>query len=182
MKKLLTAVALVLILSGCAKMNMAITDRPAEIYAKPDKALLIIVRDTFMGAESVFHYYLDGQMIGDTIGKSWFVAEVSPGTHYVVAMGGITTVTRMAFQPGKIYSLRQNVLMGAWLPQPGSFWPISQVETKEFVKTCSYLEYAYGNGARDLDPAFYESVVDRYHNELKSNPDTYSSSQDYAGF
>lgn len=181
MKKLLMAVVIALMLSGCAG-NMIVAEKPAEIVAKPDKALLVIVRDTYFASDSVFQNYLDGKLIGDTTGKSWFLTEVPPGPHYVVAVGSISTVALVNFQAGKTYSLRQGAYIGPWRAQPKNFWPMSYVETVEMIRPCAYLEFSPGKNARDMDPSIYEGVIEQYHAELKSNPDSYKALQEYIGF
>jgi len=181
MKKLLVAVVIALMLSGCAG-NMLVSDKPDGIAAKPDKSLLVIVRDTFFASDSIFYNYIDGKLIGDTQGKTWFMTEVSPGPHYVIAVGGIAKVALVNFKPGKVYSLRQGAFMGPWRGQPRDFWPMSYVETVEMIRPCEYLEFSPGKEASDMDPAVYKSIIEQYHDQVRSNPDSYLALQEYIGF
>lgn len=181
MKKMLIAVVFSLMLSGCAGYMVA-AEKPSDISAKPDKAKLVIVRDTAFASDSVFRIYIDGKLVGDTTGKSWITADVPPGPHYVVAVGGISSVSLINFLPGKTYSLQQNVSMGPWRAQPMHFWPMSFAETRELVRHCTYYEFTPGKGARDMDPESYKSAVDQYHSEIINNPDSYHALQEYHGF
>lgn len=151
-----------------------------DIAAKPDKAVLIIVRDSFMFSGSAFQNYIDGKLIGETTGKTWFVTEVPPGRHYVVVVGGITRVALMDFKAGKIYSLQENAYWGPWRAQPRDFWPMSCAETVELIKPCEYLEFS-GKG-KDLDPSYYQSIIDQYDAEIKDNPEMFQAFQQYVGF
>jgi hypothetical protein len=161
---------------------MVPVDKPFDLTAKSDKALLMIVRDTFFASESVFHNYIDGKLIGDTTGKTWFITDVQPGPHYVVTVGGKSVVALIDFKPGRIYCLRQTVTMGPWRAQPSSLWPMSYAETMEVTKDCRYFEFIQGMGGKDMDPALYNSAVEQFHAEIKSNPDRYRAMQQYSGF
>jgi hypothetical protein len=44
----------------------------------------VIIRDYFMGNAIVFWNYLDGKLIGETKGKTYFVTNVQSGPHYVI--------------------------------------------------------------------------------------------------
>lgn len=176
-KMLLMTVAFAIIISGCSNMTSAV--KP-DIMAKDDTAVLVIVRDSFMFSGSVFQNYLDGKMIGETTGKSWFATEVSPGRHYVVVTGGVNRVALIDFQPGKIYALLENAYWGPWRALPREFWPLSYVETVEMIKPCEYLEYT-GKG-RDLDPSYYQSIIEQFDGETKNNPEVFQAFQMYVGF
>ena len=46
-------------------------EQPPELAAKEDKALLVIIRDTYFGGAIVFWNYLDDQFIGETMGNTY---------------------------------------------------------------------------------------------------------------
>lgn len=181
MKRLLAAVVIALLLSGCAGY-MAPAEKPSDLTGKTDKAILLIVRDTFFASESVFQNYLDGRLIGDTTGKTWFLTEVSPGPHYIVTVGGKSVIALIDFKPGKIYGLRQTVTMGPWRAHPLSLWPMSYAEVLEVTRDCTYLEFIPGMGGKDMDPASYKGIVDKYNAEMKNNPELYRAQKEYSGF
>ncbi len=181
MKKLL-AVVFSLMLSGCAGY-MVPAEAPSNLSAKPGKSMLVIVRHSSFASDSVFRIYVDGKLVGDTTGKSWLTAEVTPGAHYVTAVGGTSTTSQIEFQPGKTYSLEQYAFMGPWRAHPRPFWPLSRAETSELVDDCTYYEFIpYGKGARDMDPETYKSAVDQYLSDIINNPDSYHATQQYHGF
>ena len=61
----------------------------------------MITRDTSFGYAVTFWNYLDGKLIGETKGKTYFVTFVKPGQHYVVVTTENAAVANIDFQPGK---------------------------------------------------------------------------------
>ena len=87
-------------------------EQPRELVAKEDKALLVIIRDTYFGGAIVFWNYLDGQFIGETMGNTYFITDVDPGQHYVVVETENTCAADLTFEAGKRYFLREGIAMG----------------------------------------------------------------------
>ena len=104
MKRLLILSICLILLSGCAATSMVAPDRKPDLAPRTDMATLVIIRDTSFGFAIVFWNYLDGKLIGETKGKTYFVTRVKPGPHYVVVATENAAVAHLNFEPGKIYS------------------------------------------------------------------------------
>jgi hypothetical protein len=145
-------------------------------------ATLVIIRDTSFGFAIVFWNYLDGKLIGETKGKTYFVTRVKPGPHYVVVATENTAVAHLDFQPGKTYYLREGVLMGLWRARTSGFSPMTQQEAVEAMKSCTYMEYDPKRGGEDMDPKLYQQAIADYHTEVKQNPAGFKDMLEYKGY
>jgi len=181
MKKFALAAICIFLLTGCATGNMVIRDTKPEISVKPDSATLVIIRDTSLGFAIVFWNYLDGKLIGETKGKSYFATDVMPGKHYVVVTTENTAVAHLDFQPGKIYYLREGVIMGVWRARTNGFEPLTHDQAMESIKACKYLELDASKVAEDLDPQLYKKAIEEYHLEVKQNPEGFKAILEYKG-
>lgn len=157
-------------------------DQRAEIAPSPNTATLFIVRDTFFGGAVVFWNYLDGKMIGKTKGNSYFMAKIAPGPHYVVVTTENTAVANINFEAGKVYVLRESVIMGIWRARTSGFSPLSQKEANEAIKGCTYYELNPDAKPEDMDGAAYKKAIEEYQAELKSNSDGFKAVLEYKGF
>jgi hypothetical protein len=111
----IAAMALVTLLSGCATVPMADTrlDATAKTFAAPaGKAGVYIYRNENFGAAVKMDVFLDGKRLGDTVAKSYFYAEIEPGTHAVVGKSENDSEVRFHALAGKLYFIWQEVKMG----------------------------------------------------------------------
>jgi hypothetical protein len=182
MKKLALLTICIFFLMGCATGYMVTRDIKPEITAKADSATLVIIRDTSFGFAIVFWNYLDGKMIGETKGKTYFVTPVKSGPHYVMVASENTAVARFDFQPGKIYYLREGVLMGWWRARTSGFESLTQQQAMESIKDCTYLEFDASKGGEDMDPKLYKTAIEEYHAEVKQNPEGFKAILEYKGY
>lgn len=182
MKKLLILAVCISLLSGCAATSMLAPDRKPDLAPQTDMAKLVIIRDTFLGTAIVFWNYLDGKLIGETKGKTYFVTNVKPGPHYVVVTTENTAVAHLNFEPGKIYYLREGVLMGWWRARTSGFSPLNPQEAREAMNNCTYWEYDPKLGGEDMDPKLYKQAIADYHEEVKQNPAGFKDMLQYKGY
>jgi hypothetical protein len=63
MKKSILIISFVFLLASCATTHMAKVDKAPDLNFQPDKATLVIIRETFFGGGIVFWNYLDGNPI-----------------------------------------------------------------------------------------------------------------------
>ena len=63
MKKAILIISFICLLVSCATTHMAKTDKAPDLTFQPDKATLVIIRETFFGGGIVFWNYLDGRLI-----------------------------------------------------------------------------------------------------------------------
>lgn len=181
MRRTLMIVLCVALLAGCSTTQMLKPEKPPALEAGPDKALLVIVRDAWLGSAIVFWNYLDGKFIGETMGKTYFVTQVPAGEHYVVGATENTAIAHFDFQPGKKYFLRQGVTMGVWRARTSGFFPMTAAEAQEAMQGLTYLELDTTKDFPDMDPALYRTAINEYHVGVKENPEGYKELLEYKG-
>ncbi|MCB2148921.1 MAG: DUF2846 domain-containing protein [Deltaproteobacteria bacterium] len=181
MKRALMVTICIALLTGCATTQMIKPEQPPELAAKPDSALLVIIRDTFLGGGIVFWNYLDGKFIGETMGKSYFITHVPPGRHYVVAATENTGIADLDFQAGRHYFLRQGIAMGVWRARTSGFFPMTAVDAEKAIKSCTYMELDSSKTFPDMEPALYQKAIEEYHAGVKENPEGYKELLEYKG-
>lgn len=181
MKKSIFMLLLICLMAGCATTHMLKPDKAPELTSHPDKATLVIIRETYFGGAIVFWHYLDGKLIGETTGKTYFVTPVAPGPHYVVIATENTGVAHFDFKPGKTYFLGEGIAMGIWRARTSGFYPMTPEDAANAMKECSYLEYDPKTGQENMDPQLYQQAVDEYHKDVKENPDAFKAMLNYDG-
>ena len=181
MKKLFVMLLCLAVLSGCATTHMTKLDEAPASISKPDQATLVIIRETFFGGGVVFWTYLDGKLIGETLGKNYFVTPVKPGQHYVVIATENTSVAHFDFKAGKTYFLGQGVAMGIWRARTSGFYPMTREAAENAMKTCSYMVYDAQKGGEDMEPKLYQQAINEYLDDVKNNPDGFKDMLDYDG-
>jgi len=182
MKKLLVLFSFIILFSGCASTSMIAPERQPNLTPSADKATLVIIRDTSMGFAIVFWNYLDGKLIGETKGKTYFVTQVSPGLHYVVVTTENSAVAQIDFKPGKIYYLREGVTMGLWRARTNGFSPLTSQEANESMSKCTYVELDSKNNVGDMDAKLYQQAIADYHKGVKDNPEGFKAMLEYKGY
>ena len=169
------------LLAGCATTQMLKPEQRPELVAKPDKALLVIMRDTYFGGAIVFWNYLDGQFIGETMGNTYFITDVDPGQHYVVVETENTCAADLTFEAGKRYFLREGIAMGIWRARTSGFSPVGAEEAMKSAKDLTYLERDPNGQLKDMDPKVYKTAIEEYEADVKANPDAYKEMLQYKG-
>jgi len=182
MKRFALLAICISLFTGCATSSMVTRDTKLEITAKLDSATLVIIRDSWLGSPIVFWNYLDGKLIGETQGKTYFVTYVKPGSHYVVVATENTGVAQLDFQSGKIYYLREGVIMGLWRARTSGFEPYTPQQAMDAIKDCKYLELDPSKTPEDMDPKLYKAAVEEYHAEVKQNPEGFKAMLQYKGY
>lgn len=182
MKKFLLLAICISLFTGCATTSMLTRDTKPEIKAKPDSATLVIIRDAWMGSPIVFWHYVDGKLIGETQGKTYFIANANPGLHYVVTATENTVVYQMDLQSGKTYYLRDGVIMGMWRARSSGFTPLTPQQAMEAIKECTFLELDPSKPHEDMDPKLYQKALEDYQAELKANPAGFKDVLEYKGY
>lgn len=181
MKKLILIISLIFLLAGCATSHMVKPEKAPDAISQPDKATLVIIRESWFGGGMVFWNYLDKKLIGETTGQTYFVTPVTPGAHYVIVAVENTAVAHFDFKPGKTYFLREGVVMGIWRARSSGFYPMTPEEAAKAIKDCTYLEYDSKAGQEDMDPQLYQQAIDGYLKEIKENPAGFKDILKYDG-
>lgn len=169
------------LLSGCAATQMLKPEQPPKLEAKKDKALLVILRDTYFGGAIVFWNYLDDQFIGETKGNSYFITDVEPGQHYVVVETENTCVADLTFEAGKRYFLREGIVVGWWRARTSGFSPVSADEAIKSVKNLTYLERNPNGALKHMDSKVYKTAIEEYKADVKANPEAFKEMLQYKG-
>ncbi len=181
LKNLMVLTVCVLLFSSCASTHMSKPEARPELTAQSDTATLVIIRDTWFGGGIVFWNYLDGKLIGETTGNTYFVSDVPPGPHYVVAVTENFGIAHFDFEPEKIYYLRQGVTMGGWRARTSGFFPLNPDEAAEAIKSCTYLKYDPQKGGEDMAPQDLKQVIQDYQAGIQANPEGYKELLEYKG-
>ncbi len=181
MKKSILIISFIFLLASCATTHMAKPDKAPDLTFHPDKATLVIIRESWLGGSIVFWNYLDGKLIGETMGKNYFVTSVTPGPHYVVVATENTGVAHFDFKPGKTYFLGEGIAMGIWRARTSGFYPMTPEDATKAMKNCSYLEYDPKTGQEDMDPKLYQQAINEYLKDVKENPDAFKDILKYDG-
>jgi hypothetical protein len=181
----LVLLAMPVFLMACAAgtVHMIDQDMKPKIAVKPDKAVLVIVRTTSFGWAMVIDTYIDGKMIGQTRGKSYFIADVTPGKHYVMAKAENIAAARINFQDGSIYFLDQGIYMGVWKARTGFSIMTAEEALKQINEEgCDYRVYDTNNPGEDLDPEDYQETKDDHEKEIKEDPARHKDTLEYKGY
>jgi hypothetical protein len=90
-------------------------DRQAKQASPPaGHALIYIFRDEDPAAEATVPVMLDGHRIGETGPRTFMLATVTPGMHFVISGDKIIATLRLQCEPGKTYFISQRALIGVY--------------------------------------------------------------------
>ncbi len=181
-------------LSACGGYHMITKDVKPSITAKSGKAMLVIIRPTkwggtvgaiTIGGGHIVTNYLDAKMIGQTHGKSYFITEVKPGTHYLMAQSENIAVARLNFEAGKIYVLQQLLFPGfnplKKVPRTG-FAPMTAGDFVKEFKDADYLVYDTAHPGKDMSQKDFQEAKTDFEREVKEDPARHKDTLAYKGF
>jgi len=174
---------LALLLAACGgTFLMKTTDPSPVLTTKSHSAVLVIIReDTIYHAHFIIDNFLDGKMIGQTQGYSFFVTEVKPGMHYLTSHAQNYDTVYMNFSPGKIYFLQQGIFPGYHAPT-SRYVPMSFTEAKSQIKGAVYLSFSGASSENDMTEKDYQEEKIKYEKEVKEDPNIHKDTRDYQGF
>lgn len=110
-----TALAAVVLASGCASVQMASEqqDTAAKSYAvKPGTANIYVYRNEQMGAAIKMPVAINGKLVGDTAAKTYLLLQVPPGRHELVSKTENDATLAVNAEAGRNYFVWQEVKMG----------------------------------------------------------------------
>lgn len=182
-----------LFLGACGGYHMITRDaKPADYAVKSKKATLIIMRSTNwsgnigtinIGPGHIITNYLDKKMIGQTRGKSYFVTDVKPGTHYLMGQSANTAVARLNFESGKVYILQQ--LVFPTLPfqniPPTGFGPMTTEDFLKEIKDAEFLVYDAAHPGDDMTQKDFQEAKTDFEKEVKEDPARHKDTLNYKG-
>lgn len=82
--------------------------------AKPDRALLYVLRPTSVGAAIKSFFFVDDTIVGINRGSSYFFVDVPPGRHVLWSKSENVDAVEMVLEAGKTYYVQQQVQMGGF--------------------------------------------------------------------
>ncbi|HZO04572.1 MAG TPA: DUF2846 domain-containing protein [Burkholderiales bacterium] len=115
-----TALAAVVLASGCASVQMAPeqADTAAKSYAvSPGTANIYVYRNEQMGAAIKMPVVLNGKLVGDTGAKTYLLLQVPPGPHVIVSKTENDSLIAVSAEAGRNYFVWQEVKMGVMSPR-----------------------------------------------------------------
>ena len=124
MKKLITSIALLALLVGCASVKMedkAASER-AKQFAQPSsgRAGLYVYRDSTFGAALKKSVWVDDKCIGESAPNVFFYTEVAPGNRKVSTQSEFSpNDLALMVEAGKNYFVRQFIKMGVFVGGAG---------------------------------------------------------------
>lgn len=180
--KILLIVALSAALGGCAgsRSNTSRREKP-QLAPRPGAALLVVVRTTSYGWALVIDNYLDGQMIGSTRGNSYFIADVAPGPHYVMARAENIAVARLHFEAGRVYFLNQSIFPGFWKARTG--FNVMSLEDGLKQTDDSKCDYrVLESPGEALSAKDFDEARDDFEKEVAKEPQRHRDTLEYRGF
>ncbi len=180
--KLLLIGILAFLFQACSSGYMLYPENKPKIVRNPDVATLVILRDTSFGRGLGFFNYLDRKFIGETVGWTYFVTEVTPGKHTIGAVSENTVALTKNFEAGKIYAFSQGVNMGVWKARVRDYYPLNENEMAQGIADCYYTKYNTQYPVADLDQAYWQSIIDEQEGWIKDDPEGYKKLLEYKGF
>jgi Protein of unknown function (DUF2846) len=96
-------------------MSSSDEDAKAKQFEVPaDKSRIYVYRNESLGGAIKVPITLDGQMVGQTARKTYFIFDVSPGKHEVGCVAETSSKATVDALPGKIAFVWQEMKMGTW--------------------------------------------------------------------
>ena len=131
MKRLISGLVFLLVVTGCAQLPPPPGDSAAKQFnAVPGKAVIYLVRthDSNWPAPVMF----DGVHIGSTYGNTFIRIETSPGHHDLRGYGGDSAQASIDTDAGKLYFVAQDVHSRRSF-YGSSMWAISEAQGREWA-------------------------------------------------
>jgi hypothetical protein len=154
MKRLVAAVLMGGLLTGCGVSHMVKQDKPLDVrQVKPQsgKAAILVTRNTSFGGGVEFPAYLERKMIGVSKGKSCFYKDdIQPGSYLLSSYGENLDTVQMDLAAGQTYYITHDVRMGFWKAAVSTGVTTLDVVAAENEGGCNYYIYDAKNPGEDL--------------------------------
>lgn len=133
----------ILATSGCASIKYASPeeDKWAKTMPMPKgKALVYFYRHEFLGMAISMRVRVDGELIGHTRGKTYFLFEAQPGTYKFSSFSENESVVELNVEAGKTYYLWQEAKIGFLLARTKLQLVDEKTGRKQMLK-CKLVKY-----------------------------------------
>ena len=107
--------AAALFASGCASVPMAdpAQDQAAKAFSvSPGRSKIYVYRNETIGSAVTMDVYIDGRHLGQTVAKTYVMAEVDPGPHRIMGKAENDHLIDLTTVAGRVYYVWQEVKMG----------------------------------------------------------------------
>jgi hypothetical protein len=101
--------------AGCASIPMAdqAADKAAKAFtAPPGKSRIYVYRNESFGAAITMDVFIDGRKLGQTVARTYLVADVDPGPHKIMGKSENEHLVDLTTVAGRVYFIWQEVKMG----------------------------------------------------------------------
>ena len=101
--------------AGCATVPMAdqAADKAAKTFTAPaGMSRIYVYRNEGFGAAITMDIFIDGRKLGQTVSKTYLVADVAPGAHAIMGKSENEHLINLTTVAGRIYYVWQEVKMG----------------------------------------------------------------------
>lgn len=170
-----------LFLMSCGNFYMIEQKTRPEIKADMENATLVIYRGTNFGFAVTIDNFVDKQFVGQTKGKSYFIAKVSPGEHYVIGASENNCCAKITFEAGKVYYLLQGIYPGVMFARTGYAGSDPESFEKD-VSDLAYFVYDTGKGAPTLEEDTYKQTIADHEKESQEEPDRHKDTANLKGY
>lgn len=151
---------------------------------KEGKALLLVMRTTSYAFAMPTDNFIDAKWIGQTKKKSYYLADVEPGTHYVNCAwdNKLVATEKVTFEAGKIYFLVQVL----WPTGPFStglaIGGMSDKDVRGEIGECKFLQVDPDDMGEELPADVYKKAVDEFEKECTEDPKKHKEMLEYQGY
>lgn len=121
MKNLLSSLALVALLTGCASVNMASKEASdaAKVFKTPprDQSALYVYRDSAFGRALTKDIFINGECLGKSAPDVFFYKALKPNQKYKISTESEFSPNDLilATEPGKNHFVRQYIKLGVFV-------------------------------------------------------------------
>lgn len=137
---------LLALIAGCASMPMATTEQDGQakrFEVPPDRARIYLYRNEVIGAAIPMTVSFDGQLAGQTGSRTFFVWEVSPGSHQLASHAENVSSLIIDAEGGKSYYIWQEVKMGVFMAR-SRLQQVDEATGQAAVRECRLLAMQSG--------------------------------------
>ncbi|MCK5809351.1 DUF2846 domain-containing protein [bacterium] len=173
--------AVSLLLVSCGTLHMAESTQKPVLKASADKALLVVSRTTSYGGSMIIDNFVDQKFIGQTQSKSYFVAQIDPGVHYIISRAENRGCAKVNFEAGKTYFLNNIVMMGMWGARTKFMADKIEYFNEQLPEMSYFVLTPDGEIPVLSQEDFNESVAD-YEKDLKEEPEEFETITNITGY
>lgn len=114
------ALGLMLLLLGTGCITIPIASHQQDADAKkfiplpPGKAAIYIYRNEWHSIGGAIPVLVNGEIIGETFGYSYFRLDLPPGKHTIISQAEQLSVLKLTAEVGKTYFIWHSASIGSW--------------------------------------------------------------------